>query len=174
MGIVELMLFLMLLAKKGAGHVFTPAATPSPTPSPTPTPGPSSWPTPAPAATPAASAPAAAAAPKPAQVAPATAPVVPWPVASYAKAPGGKVVPVPTFEVAPLPAFPAGWEADTPPGKAVIARASALLKELWAGGKAQPIRQEQTEGRWITYKPVMHGKKKAVVAYRIKGQKRAA
>jgi hypothetical protein len=95
-------------------------------------------------------------------------------VASYAKAPDGKVVPVPTFQVAPLPEFPAGWEADTPPGKAVIARASQLLKELWAGGKAQPMRQEQTNGRWITYKPVKHGAKKAVVAYRIKGQRAAA
>jgi hypothetical protein len=103
-----------------------------------------------------------------------SAPVVPWPVASFAKAPGGKVVPVPTFEVGPLPPFPAGWEADTPPGKAVIARAGQLLKELWKGGKAGVKQQEQTEGRWITYMGVMHGKKKAVVAYRIKGQKRAA
>ncbi|MFA5053624.1 MAG: hypothetical protein WC565_06185 [Parcubacteria group bacterium] len=176
MGIVELMLFLMLLAKKGAGHVFTPAATPAATPPPSPGPWPTPTPTPTPAKPPAA-APAAAAvkpAASPAAAVKPSAPVVPWPVASFAKAPGGKVVPVPTFEVGPLPPFPAGWEADTPPGKAVIARAGQLLKELWKGGKAGVKQQEQTEGRWITYMGVMHGKKKAVVAYRIKGQKRAA
>jgi hypothetical protein len=171
MGIIELMLFLMLLARKGAGQVFTPqAATPSPGPSPSP------WPTPSPAtpASPSAPAPSAAAvkpAATPAAPAKPGAPVVPWPVASFAKAPGGKVVPVPTFEAGPLPAFPAGWEADTPPPQAVITRAGQLLKEMWAGGKAGPDRQEQTNGRWITYKAVKHGAKKAVVAYRIKGQR---
>lgn len=180
MGIVELMLFLMLLAKKGAsGLMPAPSPTPTPTPSPTPSPGLApmpAWPTPTPPKppAPAPSAPAAARPPVAVPAAKPTAPVVPWPVASYAKAPDGKVVPVPTFQVAPLPAFPAGWEADTPPPKAVIARASQLLKAMWAGGKPGPNVQEQTNGRWITYKAVKHGTKKAVIAYRIKGQRAAA
>ena len=148
MGIAELLLFLMLLAKKGASGLM---------------PGGPSSPTPA-AVRPPVAVPAA----KP------TAPVVPWPVASYATTPSGQVVPVPTFQAAPLPAFPSEWEADTPPPKAVIARASALLKPMWAGGKAGPNVQEQTNGRWITYKAVKHGAKKAVVAYRIKGQRAKA
>lgn len=179
MGIAELLLFFMLLGRK-AGGMFTPApSSPTPTPSPTPSPGLApmpAWPTPTPAkpTAPAPSAPAAKPAATPAATAKPSAPVVPWPVASYAKTPDGKVVPVPTFQVAPLPEFPAGWEADTPPPKAIIARASQLLKTMWAGGKAGPNVQEQTNGRWITYKAVKHGAKKAVVAYRIKGQRAAA
>ena len=155
-GTMFVMLALLLAARK-TGAVAPQA--PSPTKPPQPPP-----------ATPTA-APAAAAKPAAAPAAPA----VPWPVASYATAPGGKVVPVPTFQMGPLPAFPSGWEADTPPTKAVTTRAGQLLGELWKSGKPGATKQEQIAGRWVTFQAYAPAKgKRAVVAYRIKGQRAAA
>jgi putative peptidoglycan binding protein len=67
-----------------------------------------------------------------------------------------------------LPAFPAGWEYDTPPPKEVQARASALLQTLWNTGQGSKV-TEQTAGRWITYRAeITKGGKHGVVAYRLK------
>ena len=67
-----------------------------------------------------------------------------------------------------LPAFPSGWEYDNPPPKEVQARAKALLDTLWQGGSGTKI-QEQTAGRWITYRAeITKGNKRGVVAYRVK------
>jgi hypothetical protein len=66
-----------------------------------------------------------------------------------------------------LPPFPGpGWVPDSPPPAPVIARAVALLPQLWAQGKGAHT-TEQTAGRWITYFATMIGTKKSVVAYRL-------
>lgn len=66
-----------------------------------------------------------------------------------------------------LPPFPSGWVPDNPPPKAVQDRAWALLPALWKQG-ANARKTEQTAGRWITYVAQAMGKKKGVVAYRIR------
>jgi hypothetical protein len=67
-----------------------------------------------------------------------------------------------------LPPFgPAGWEPDQPPPIQVQSRAVALLSPLWRGG-AGTRKTEQTAGRWITYVATPMGKKKGVVAYRLR------
>jgi hypothetical protein len=48
----------------------------------------------------------------------------------------------------------------------VVARAFALLPQLWARG-AGATATEQTAGRWITYRAAMLGSKKSVIAYRL-------
>lgn len=67
-----------------------------------------------------------------------------------------------------LPAFPSGWEPDSPVGAGVAARALELLPELWSYG-AGTRKTEQTAGRWITYvaTPMAAGKR-GVVAYRMR------
>ena len=66
-----------------------------------------------------------------------------------------------------LPAFPGpGWVPDSPPPAPVIARAGALLPQLWRQGQGTHT-TEQTAGRWITYLATMIGTKKSVVAYRL-------
>lgn len=77
-------------------------------------------------------------------------------------------VPAQTNTQASLPPFPSGWQFDTPPPSEVVARANALLKQLWAQG-AGTTQQEQTGGRWITYQAAMTGPYKGVIAYRVKG-----
>jgi hypothetical protein len=68
-----------------------------------------------------------------------------------------------------LPPFPAGWEPDEPPPQSVQTRATQLLPVLWKGGPGTS-RKEKTAGRWITYQAQSMGKKKGVVAFRIKPQ----
>ena len=74
-----------------------------------------------------------------------------------------------------LPPYPAGWEADVPPPKEVVARAWQLLPEMWRYG-AGTKKTEFVGGRWITFVAAMHGNKKGVTAFRVKGSgvKRAA
>lgn len=68
-----------------------------------------------------------------------------------------------------LPPFPGpGWEYDEPPPPAVVQRARELAAPLWRWGKGQ-IKQEQTAGRWITYRAeIVANGKQGVVAYREK------
>jgi hypothetical protein len=74
-----------------------------------------------------------------------------------------------------LPPYPAGWEADVPPPKEVVARAWQLLPELHKYGVGTK-KTEYVGGRWITFVAQMHGTKKGVTAFRVKGSgvKRAA
>jgi hypothetical protein len=66
-----------------------------------------------------------------------------------------------------LPPFPGpGWVPDSPPPPPVVARAVALLPQLWARG-AGASATEQTAGRWISYVARMLGTKKSVLAYRL-------
>jgi peptidoglycan hydrolase-like protein with peptidoglycan-binding domain len=69
----------------------------------------------------------------------------------------------------PAPPFPGpSWEYDEPPPPEVKARSRALLTPLWANGKGS-FQVEQTGGRWIAYQAqITRGKKKGVVAYRLK------
>lgn len=80
------------------------------------------------------------------------------------------VAPPPAWPVAMpegLPPFPGpGWVPDSPPPAPVIARAVALLPQLWRQGKGAHT-TEQTGGRWITYLATLIGTKKSVVAYRL-------
>ncbi len=66
-----------------------------------------------------------------------------------------------------LPPFPTGWEPDEPPPIAVQTRAMQLLPALWKRG-AGTRKTEKTQGRWITYQAQAMGKKKGVVAFRIR------
>ncbi len=66
-----------------------------------------------------------------------------------------------------LPPFPAGWEFDQPPPQAVQNRAWQLLPVLWKQG-ANARKTEKTAGRWITYVSQQMGKKRGVVAYRVR------
>lgn len=52
-----------------------------------------------------------------------------------------------------------------PVGPGVAARASALLRDLWARGEGSSV-VEQTAGRWIAYQAALTNGKKGVVAYR--------
>jgi hypothetical protein len=66
-----------------------------------------------------------------------------------------------------LPPFPGpGWVPDSPPPQLVVARAFALLPQLWQRGEGSST-TEQTAGRWITYVARMVGVKKSVLAYRL-------
>jgi hypothetical protein len=150
MGALAMLMFLLFITQSGgAAPAPAPAAAP-PTPKPPARPPAAPlapmppWPTPKPAAA-AKPKPAAAAAPKPIPV-------------STGPSPAG------------LPKFPAGWEPDTPPSSAVVARAYALLPTLWKSGKPGAIKQEQTAGQWKTYQAYSPSKgKRSVVAYRPKG-----
>lgn len=80
----------------------------------------------------------------------------PWPVAA-----------LPVAMPAGLPPFPGpGWVPASPPPAPVIARAVALLPQLWGTGQGAHT-TEQTGGQWITYLATMIGTKKSVVAYRL-------
>jgi hypothetical protein len=95
-----------------------------------------------------------------------TPPVLP-PIAKEAKK---MPPPWPQAMPAGLPPFgPAGWVFDNPPPAAVQARAWQLLASLWSQGPGA-IKTEQTAGRWITYQAQPMGKKKGVVAYRLRSQ----
>lgn len=68
--------------------------------------------------------------------------------------PGVLEEPVPFPTIAPssgLPPFPSGWVYYQPPPHAVVVRAWQLLKDLWSQGEGA-IKQEQTEGVWVTYR----------------------
>jgi hypothetical protein len=83
-----------------------------------------------------------------------------------------KQMPAPWPQAMPagLPPFgPAGWMPDNPPPQAVQARAWQLLSSLWSQGPGA-MKTEQTAGRWITYQAQPMGKKKGVVAYRLRSQ----
>lgn len=66
-----------------------------------------------------------------------------------------------------LPPFPSGWVPDNPPSQAVQARAWQLLPQLWKQGP-NARKTEQTSGRWTTYVAQAMGKKKGVVAYKMR------
>lgn len=66
-----------------------------------------------------------------------------------------------------LPPFPSGWVPFEPPSGAVVARANALLPELWRGGPGT-FKVEQTAGLWVYYRATPMGDKKGVVAFREK------
>jgi hypothetical protein len=87
------------------------------------------------------------------------------PAASAAKQ---KPPPWPQAVPAGLPPWGrAGWEPDNPPPFAVQTRAQQLLPQLWKYGPY--IRKtENTAGRWITFQSEPMGKKKGVVAYRVR------
>jgi hypothetical protein len=139
----------------------------------------------APAAAPA----AAATAPVTATaVAPSGAPVtLPATTATPQGAASPAVQPAPFPAAKPdLPPFPAGWAGGQPPGweyaedskhhvsPAIVARAQALLPQLWATG-AGTHTQEMTGGVWVTYNAESHSAgKKGVTAYWPKGTKAAA
>lgn len=82
------------------------------------------------------------------------------------------VEPAPWPQVVPagLPGFPGpGWVPDDPPGAGVVARAGQLLPVLWKHGEGTR-KTEQTAGRWITYRATPMGKKRGVVAFRLKSE----
>lgn len=92
------------------------------------------------------------------------------PSAAPPAAQAAKITPAPWPQAVPagLPPFgPAGWQPDDPPPQAVQARAWQLLSQLWKYG-AGTKKVEQTAGRWITYVATPMGKKKGVVAYRVR------
>lgn len=66
-----------------------------------------------------------------------------------------------------LPPFPGGWVPFEPPSPAVVARANALLPELWRGG-AGTFKVEQTGGVWVYYRATPMGDKRGVVAFKEK------
>jgi len=67
-----------------------------------------------------------------------------------------------------LPPFPAGWEYDVPPPPGVVARAQQLLGQLWQRGEGAYV-QENTDGRWITYRAeIVAGGVKGVTAWRVR------
>lgn len=152
MGALAMLMFLLFITQSGGAE-----AAPAPAPAP---------PTPKPPARP----PAAPLAPMP-----------PWPTPKPTPKPAAAAKPKPTAAPKPtpvstgptpagLPKFPAGWEPDTPPSAAVVARAYALLPTLWKSGKPGAIKQEQTDGQWKTYQAYSPAKgKRSVVAYRPKG-----
>lgn len=75
--------------------------------------------------------------------------------------------PWPAAVPAGLPPYPGpGWVPDQPPGPGVVARAYAILPELWGRG-AGASKTEQIAGRWITLVATMMGAKKGVVAFRL-------
>lgn len=81
--------------------------------------------------------------------------------------PSMQPAPLPVGMPEGLPAFPGpGWVPDSPPPAPVIARAVALLPQLWRQGQGAHT-TEQTAGRWITYLATMIGTKRSVVAYRL-------
>lgn len=82
--------------------------------------------------------------------------------------------PWPSIMPAGLPPFPAGWEADNPPPKEVVARAWQLLPVMWKHG-AGTRTTEFVGGRWITFVAQMHSAgKKGVTAFRVRGASKAA
>lgn len=97
----------------------------------------------------------------PSPAAPPATPTANPPRGVYASTP-----PWPQVPARDLPKFPgAGWVPDVPVGPGVAARASALLKTLWARGEGASV-VEQTAGRWIAYQAAMTAGKRGVVAYR--------
>lgn len=59
--------------------------------------------------------------------------------------------PFPQVPPSDLPPFPSGWTYYQPPPHSVVVRAWQLLKDLWTQGEGA-IRQEQTDGVWVTYR----------------------
>ena len=167
---MELLLGLLLLV---ALHV---AKTPHPTglkPEPEPEPQPPHVephvePTPAPSVTPHGGGPPPAPAPYPVPSPGPAHPSVPAPGPVHAPA---KVVPASWPQAVPkeLPAWPAGWEPDTPVPAAEVARAKALISELWKSGKPGAHKTEQTAGKWVTYVAFVPKKgMKGVAAFRVR------
>lgn len=148
---LAILLFLLFLSQSSEASTAPAQQPPPPTPKP-------------PAKPPASPAPAPATPLAPMPPWPKPTPVIARPQAS------AKPKPVSTSPApAGLPKFPAGWEPDTPPSAAVVARAYALLPTLWKSGKPGAIATEQTEGQWKTYQAYSPAKgKRSVVAYRLK------
>jgi hypothetical protein len=170
---MEIILGLLILvalataSKHGQAHPTGDLPEPEPQPQPHYEP-----PAPAPSVTPHGGGPGPAPAPSPAPK--------PYPVPSHpaahppahaalpAKAP---VVPVSWPQAVPkeLPAWPAGWEPDTPVPAAEVARAKVLLPTLWKSGKPGQRKTEQTAGKWVTYLAFVPSKgKRGVAAFRVK------
>lgn len=66
-----------------------------------------------------------------------------------------------------LPPWPMGWEPETPARRDAIDRAAQLIPALHAQGLGAHV-TEFIGGRWLTFVARMHGRKKAVEAYRVK------
>jgi hypothetical protein len=77
--------------------------------------------------------------------------------------------PWPAKEPSNLPPFPEGWEPDSPPSKDAISRAAQLISTLHGRGLGSYV-TEFLGGRWLTFVAKMHGKKKAVEAWRPKSR----
>lgn len=77
--------------------------------------------------------------------------------------------PWPQVVPAGLPGFPgSAWVPDNPPPSDVVARAVALLPQLWQGGVGT-FKTEKIGARWITFRATdMPGGKRGVVAYRLR------
>lgn len=82
--------------------------------------------------------------------------------------PASHAAPWPQVVPAGLPSFPgSGWVPDSPPPPDVVARASALLQQLWRGGVGT-FKTEKIGARWITFRATdFPGGKRGVVAYRL-------
>lgn len=84
-----------------------------------------------------------------------------------ATVPASTAAPWPQVIPRGLPPFPSGWVPFEPPSAAVVARAQALLPELWRGG-AGTFKVEQTGGLWVYYRATPMGEKRGVVAFKEK------
>lgn len=182
LGMLALWLFAALSRRKPGSAAAAAASTPASAS--TPAVAPAVAPKPTPATTPTAAAAQAAQAaqtaaqkPTPANLQAAAqaaqnAAAVQTAAAKKARAAAAAPAPWPQAKPTGLPPFPSGWEADTPPPPEVVTRAWQLLPVLWKRGKGATA-VETTKGRWITYQAQMHGTKKGVTAYRVKGTKSA-
>jgi hypothetical protein len=91
--------------------------------------------------------------------------------AKVGPAPKSAAVPVAWPQAKPtgLPAWPSGWEPDTPVPKAETARATQLLPQLWKSGKPGTKVVEKTGDKWVTYLAFVPKKgRRGVAAYRVK------
>lgn len=81
-----------------------------------------------------------------------------------------KHAPRPSSWPAGVPPYPGSeWVPAHPPSAAIQARALALLPTLWELGEGA-AKAEQTNGEWIVYRAIHHGEKKAVTAFRLRGE----
>ena len=157
MEIIGLLILLVALASAAPGQPHWTGLKPEPEPGPLP-PQPQPQPQPQPSVTPHGGGPSPGPSPKPTpapavHVIPASTATPAWPAA------------VPKD----LPPFPTGWEPDTPVPAAEVARAKALIPELWKSGKPGATKLEKTGAKWVTYLAFRpKAGMKGVAAYRLK------